>query len=138
MARVVAQLVDVRGDQLGQPIVLLQVDRQVGFGLAADFGERLGVLAAVDGDANDVRPGSTRSLTCRVVASISVVLVAVMLCTAIGRPAPISIVPMRTARVFRGGSSATIVSVSAIGNWLLRRSGLGQLMGPGLVLKFIT
>ena len=44
-------------------------------------------------------PASARALICRVVASTSVVLVAVMLWTAIGRPAPISIVPMRTVRV---------------------------------------
>ena len=45
MARVVADLVDVRRDDFGQPVVLLQIDRQVAFGLLANLGERLGVLA---------------------------------------------------------------------------------------------
>ena len=57
MARVVADLVDVRGDVAGQAIVLLQVDRQIGLGLAADFGQRRGVLAAVDGDPHHVGAG---------------------------------------------------------------------------------
>ena len=54
VARVVADLVDVRRDQLRQPVVLLQIDRQVRLGLLADFGQGLGVLLAVDGDPHDV------------------------------------------------------------------------------------
>ena len=35
---VVADLVDVRRDRLGQPVVLLQIDREIGLRLPADFG----------------------------------------------------------------------------------------------------
>jgi hypothetical protein len=41
----------------GEPVVLLEVDDQVGLRLAAHFGERLDVLRAVDGDAHQVAAG---------------------------------------------------------------------------------
>src|SRR5207244_2386963 len=37
-------------DQLGQAVVLLQIDRKIGFRLLADFGQRLGVLFTIDGN----------------------------------------------------------------------------------------
>ena len=59
MARVVAQLVDVGRDALGEAIALLQVDHEVGGGLAPDLAQRLGVPRAVDGDADEVAAGSS-------------------------------------------------------------------------------
>ena len=138
MARVVPQLVDKRGDQLGQAIVLLQIDREVGFGLAADFGECLGVLAAVDGDANDVGPRLNEIVDLPRGGVDIRRLGRRHALHGDGPAGPNLNRPDADRSGFSGGSSATIVSVSAIGNWLLRRSGLGQLMGPGLVLKFIT
>jgi hypothetical protein len=44
-------------------------------------------------------PAAASAFTCAAVASMSRVGVAVMLCTAIGWPAPIVTVPMRTDRV---------------------------------------
>ena len=100
MAGVVADLVDVRSDELGQAVVLLQIDRQVGLGLLADFGQGLGVLRAIDGDADDIGPGIVQQRSPEpTVASMSCVCVAVMLCTAIGWPPPIVTEPMRTERV---------------------------------------
>ena len=57
VAGVVAELVDVRREPLGQPIVLLQIDDEIGRRLAANFGDRFGFGGAVDGDAHDVGPG---------------------------------------------------------------------------------
>ena len=57
MAGVVADLVDMRRDQLGQAVVLLQIDRQVRRRLPANLGQGLGVLLAIDGDPHDVGPG---------------------------------------------------------------------------------
>ena len=47
----------MRRDPLGQAVVLLQIDRQIGRRLPANFGQRLGVLLAIDGDPHDVGPG---------------------------------------------------------------------------------
>ena len=55
--RVVPQLRDVRSDHFRHPVVFLQVDRQVGFGAAGNFDKGVGILAAVDGNADDVGPG---------------------------------------------------------------------------------
>ena len=57
VAGVVAELVDVRRESLGEPVVLLQVDDEVGFGLPADFGDGVGFGGAIDGDADDVGAG---------------------------------------------------------------------------------
>ena len=42
------------GDLLHEPIVLLQVDRQIRLGLLADFGQCFGVFLAIYGDADDI------------------------------------------------------------------------------------
>ena len=60
MARVVADLVDVRRDHFRQPIVFLQIDREIGRRLLAHGGQRFGVAAAIDGDAHDVGPGADK------------------------------------------------------------------------------
>ena len=57
VAGVVAELVDVGRDAAGETVIFLQVDDQVGRGLAADFGQGVGVASAVDGDADHVGPG---------------------------------------------------------------------------------
>jgi hypothetical protein len=57
VARVVADLIDVRGDQLGQAVVFLQIDRQVRLRLLANFGQGLGVLLAIDSNADDIGSG---------------------------------------------------------------------------------
>ena len=44
-------------DQFGETIVLLEVDRQIGPRLSADFGQRFRILLAIDGNAHDVRSG---------------------------------------------------------------------------------
>ena len=57
MARVVANLVDQRGNVGRQPIVFLKIDGEVGRGAAADFGQRLAILRRIDGNPNHARPG---------------------------------------------------------------------------------
>ena len=57
MARVVADFVDVRGDIGHEAVILLQIDGEIRAGLAADFGERFGIFAIVDGNADDVGAG---------------------------------------------------------------------------------
>ena len=61
VARVVAELVDVRGDTFGKAVVLLQIDDEVGLGLPADFGDGIGFGIVVDGDANHVGAGGERA-----------------------------------------------------------------------------
>ena len=55
--RVVADLVDRRGQLARQAIVLLEVDRKVRLGPLADRREGLGVAVAVDRDPHHARPG---------------------------------------------------------------------------------
>ncbi len=57
VARVVAELGDERGDLLGEAIVLLQVDGQVGVRAVVDLSEGVGLFLAVDGHPDDVSPG---------------------------------------------------------------------------------
>ena len=59
---VVANLVDVRRDRSGQPIVLLQVDDQRRAGLATDLLDRRDLELVVDGDADDSRTGGAELL----------------------------------------------------------------------------
>jgi hypothetical protein len=57
VARVVTDLVDVRRDLRGEPIVLLEVDDKVRLGDASpDLRQRLDVLHAVDGDPDEAGP----------------------------------------------------------------------------------
>ena len=99
MAGVVAELVDVRRDALGQPVVLLQIDDEVGLRLPADFGDGVGFCVLSTAMRTTSAPAACSAFTCATVASMSCVCVAVMLCTAIGWPAPIVTEPMRTERV---------------------------------------
>ena len=46
----------MRSHHLRHPVILLQVNHQVRLRLPANLGQRLGVLATVDGDANHVGP----------------------------------------------------------------------------------
>jgi hypothetical protein len=62
VARVVADLIDVRADALRQTIVFLQVDGQRGGGLPANGFQRLDLLVVVDGDADDRRTGTLQLL----------------------------------------------------------------------------
>lgn len=55
MARVVADLVDVWSYELGEAVVFLEIDREIGLGLAANLRQGFGVLLAIDGDADNVR-----------------------------------------------------------------------------------
>ena len=57
VAGVVAEFVDMRSHDLRHPIVLLQIHRQVGFGLVANFGQSGSFFFVVDGDANDIGTG---------------------------------------------------------------------------------
>ena len=57
MSGVVADLVHVGRDHFGQAVVLLQVNAQHRFALAPDPDQRLGILAVVRGDADDVGAG---------------------------------------------------------------------------------
>ena len=59
---VVAQLVDVRRDELRQAVVLLQVDREQGVRARSDLGQRLDVGLAVDRDAHQVGAGGLEQL----------------------------------------------------------------------------
>ena len=55
---VVPELLHERGDLLGEPVVLLQIDDEVRVRAGgADLGERRDVLRIVDGDADDVGTG---------------------------------------------------------------------------------
>src|SRR5580704_15160083 len=59
MAGIVANLVDIGRDLVGDLVVLLQIDRQHDtFGLRADFLQRGRILVVVDGDAQDAGAGS--------------------------------------------------------------------------------
>ena len=63
MTGVVTQLLDVRRDLLGQPVVLLKVDDEIRVrARLADLGERGDVLRIVDGDADDVGAGRLEQL----------------------------------------------------------------------------
>ena len=100
VAGVVADLVDVGGDGLGQAVALLEVDHEVGLRLPADLGEGLHVLRAVDGHADEGAARRVRMASaCSTVASTSWVRVAHMLWTATGWPAPRRTEPTRTLRV---------------------------------------
>jgi hypothetical protein len=57
VARVVAELVDVRREPLGEPVVFLQINDQVCLGLLANLGDSVGFGTVVDGDADDVGTG---------------------------------------------------------------------------------
>ncbi len=62
VAGIVADLVDVRRHGFGQPIVLLQVDRQIGRRTPADLGQRFGIGSAVHGDPDHVSAGFGQAL----------------------------------------------------------------------------
>jgi len=62
MARVVAQFVDMRGDDFSEAVIFLQINREIGLGLLPNFGQSGGVLVAVDCDANDVGAGSVQGV----------------------------------------------------------------------------
>ena len=59
VARVVADLVHVGGDALGQPVAFLEVHDQIGGRALADFSERVDILLAVHRDPHD--PGAGRA-----------------------------------------------------------------------------
>ncbi len=54
VARVVAELIDMRCESLGQPVVFLQIDDQIGRRLAANLGDGFGLGRTVDGDSHHV------------------------------------------------------------------------------------
>ena len=57
---VVSDFVDVRSDLGNEPVVFLEVDREVGGGLLADFGQGCGIFIAIDGDPHDIGSGSVQ------------------------------------------------------------------------------
>jgi hypothetical protein len=62
VARVVADLVDVGGYDLGQAVALLEVDHEVGLRLAANVAQRVDVLGAVHGYADEGASGEPDGL----------------------------------------------------------------------------
>ena len=62
VARVVADLVHVGGDALGQPVAFLEVHDQIGGRALADFSERVDVLLAVHRNAHDPGAGLAERL----------------------------------------------------------------------------
>jgi hypothetical protein len=65
MARVVANLVDVRADPCREAVVFLQVDRERCCGLAPDLAQRVNFLVVVDRDTHHPRAGATQLLALR-------------------------------------------------------------------------
>ena len=65
MPGVVANLVHVRGNAFCESVVLLQVDRKPSGYLAANLHQRFGILAAVNGDPHNVRPGVVERIDLR-------------------------------------------------------------------------
>ena len=65
VARVVAELRDVRGDQRREPVVLLQVHDQRHAAALLDLGQRLGVGLAVDRDTHERRARLRQALGLR-------------------------------------------------------------------------
>ena len=89
VAGVVANLVHVRRDERGQPVVLLQIDGERRGRARAHLRQRLDVALRVHGDAHQVSAGGVDEVTCRAVASTSCVRVAAIDCTAMGASPPI-------------------------------------------------
>ena len=52
----------MRGDVEGEPVVFLEIDREVGLRAGPDGGQGCGVLFAVDGDPHDARPGGMQGV----------------------------------------------------------------------------
>ena len=57
MSGVVANLVDMRGDDFGEPIILLQVYGQISLHLTPNLHQGFGFFLIVDGDTHDIRAG---------------------------------------------------------------------------------
>jgi hypothetical protein len=103
VAGVVAELLHVRRDLLGQPVVLLQIDDEVrvrpGGAISASAATSFGLSTAMRMTS---APASSSSSTWRMVAAMSCVRVAVIDWTAMGLPAPMRTFPMRISRVVLG------------------------------------
>ena len=99
VARVVAELLNERGDLLGEPVVLLQIDDEVRLRRAADLAQGVDVARVSIAMRITSAPAASRSSTWRVVAAMSWVRVAVIDCTAIRFDPPIATLPILISRV---------------------------------------